>query len=47
VVCALGYIGLRRPELLDGREAINAYVERQLQRPSLAETAPPNLPMRG
>lgn len=47
VVCALGYIGLRRPELLDGREAINAYVARQLLRPSLAETLPPNLPMRG
>lgn len=47
VVCALGYINLRRPELLDGRDALNAYVARQLERPSLAETVPPNVPVRG
>ena len=47
VVCALGYINLRRPELLDGRDALNAYLARQLERPSLAETLPPNLPIRG
>jgi len=47
VVCALGYINLRRPELLDGRDVLNAYLARQLERPSLAETVPPNLPVRG
>jgi glutathione S-transferase len=47
IVCALGYINLRRPELLDGREVLGAYVRRQLERPSLAETLPPNVPMRG
>jgi glutathione S-transferase len=47
LVCALGYINLRRSELLDGRDAINAYLAQQLQRPSLAETLPPNLPIGG
>ena len=47
VACALGYINLRRPELLDGRDALNTYLARQLERPSLAETVPPNLPVRG
>lgn len=47
LVCALGYINLRRAELLDGRDAINAYLAQQLKRPSLAETLPPNLPIRG
>jgi glutathione S-transferase len=47
VVSALGYINLRRPELLDGRDVLAAYLARQLERPSLAETVPPNLPIRG
>jgi glutathione S-transferase len=47
IVCALGYINLRRPELLDGRDVLGVYVRRQLERPSLAETLPPNLPIRG
>lgn len=47
LVTALGYINLRRPELLDGREILTDYVARQLQRPSLADTVPPNVPMRG
>jgi glutathione S-transferase len=47
LVCALGYINLRRPELLDGRDVLAAYLARQLQRPSLADTVPPNLPIRG
>ena len=47
IVCALGYINLRRPELLDGRDVLGAYLRRQLERPSLAETVPPNVPMRG
>lgn len=47
VVCALGYINLRRPELLDGRDTLNGYLARQLERPSLAETVPPNVPVRG
>jgi glutathione S-transferase len=46
LVCAFGYVQLRRPELLDGREAILGYVARQLRRPSLKETVPPNLPIR-
>jgi glutathione S-transferase len=47
LVCALGYIKLRRPELLDGRDVLSAYSARQLTRPSLADTVPPNLPIRG
>jgi glutathione S-transferase len=47
VVCALGYINLRRSELLDGRDSLRAYLARQLERPSLAQTVPPNLPVRG
>jgi glutathione S-transferase len=47
IVCALGYINLRRPELLDGRDVLGAYLRRQLERPSLAETLPPNVPIRG
>jgi glutathione S-transferase len=46
LTCALGYINLRRPELLDGRQTLNTYLARQLERPSLAETLPPNVPMR-
>jgi glutathione S-transferase len=46
LVCALGYVNLRRPELLDGRDVLTAYMARQLQRPSLADTVPPNLPVR-
>jgi glutathione S-transferase len=46
LVSALGYINLRRPELLVGRSILAAYVERQLTRPSLRETVPPNLPVR-
>jgi glutathione S-transferase len=47
VVSALGYIGLRRPELLDGRDVLAAYMAEQLERPSLAQTIPPNVPIRG
>jgi glutathione S-transferase len=46
LVSALGYINLRRPQLLLGRPILAAYVERQLTRPSLGETVPPNLPVR-
>lgn len=46
LTCALGYVNLRRPELLDGRQTLNTYVARQLERPSLAETLPPNVPPR-
>jgi glutathione S-transferase len=44
VVAALGYVNLRLPELLAGYDQLNRYHERQLERPSLAETVPPNLP---
>lgn len=46
LVCAFGYVQLRRPELLDGRDEILGYVGRQLRRPSLKETVPPNVPPR-
>lgn len=46
VVCAVGYVNLRRSALLVGYPALQRYVETQLQRPSLAETIPPNLPIR-
>jgi glutathione S-transferase len=44
VVSALGYVNLRFPELLTPYAELNRYHERQLERPSLAETIPPNLP---
>jgi len=44
VVAALGYVTLRFPELLLGYDKLNRYHEHQLERPSLAETIPPNLP---
>jgi len=47
VVTALGYLALRKPELLEGHEGLSAYVARQLARPSLSTTVPPNLPVRG
>lgn len=47
IVCALGYANLRLPELLDGRDILGAYLRHQLERPSLAETVPPNRPIRG
>lgn len=47
ITCAIGYVNLRRPELLDGRDVLATYARRQLERPSLAETVPPNVPMRG
>jgi glutathione S-transferase len=46
IVCALGYVNLRRPELLDGREVLGTYLRQQLERPSLSETLPPNVPVR-
>lgn len=47
LACAIGYVNLRRPELLDGRDIIAGYVKRQLQRASLAQTLPPNVPIQG
>jgi glutathione S-transferase len=46
LVCALGYVKLRRAALLEGRPALAAYVDRQLARPSLGSTVPPNVPPR-
>ncbi|HMA93416.1 MAG TPA: glutathione S-transferase C-terminal domain-containing protein, partial [Polyangiaceae bacterium] len=47
VVSMLGYLRLRRPELLEGEyPQIHRYLAEQLTRPSLAETVPPNLPVR-
>ncbi len=43
-VSALGYIGLRMPHLLEGYTTLAGYHERQLERPSLAETVPPQIP---
>ncbi|HET9956676.1 MAG TPA: glutathione S-transferase family protein [Polyangiaceae bacterium] len=47
VIAATGYVKLRRPELLDGYPELDRYIAQQLQRPSLASTVPPNLPVRG
>jgi glutathione S-transferase len=44
VVAGLGYVNLRFPELLEGYDELNRYSQRLLERPSLAETIPPNLP---
>jgi glutathione S-transferase len=46
LVSALGYVNLRQPELLEGRDVLTAYVAQQLRRPSLAQTLPPNVPVR-
>lgn len=48
VVTMAGYLKLRRPELLvDAYPELQRYLREQLQRKSLAETVPPNLPVRG
>lgn len=44
VVAALGYVNLRMPELLAGYTHLARYHEAQLERPSLRDTVPPNLP---
>jgi glutathione S-transferase len=46
VVCAVGYVNLRRAALLQDYPLLASYVERQLSRSSLASTVPPNLPFR-
>ncbi|HVZ31994.1 MAG TPA: glutathione S-transferase N-terminal domain-containing protein [Polyangiaceae bacterium] len=46
LVCALGYTRLRRPGLLEGRAKLAAYLDRQLARPSLRDTIPPQVPPR-
>lgn len=47
VVSAIGYLNLRIPELLGGLPEIQRYTAQQLERPSLRDTIPPNLPVRG
>ncbi len=48
VVAMAGYLKLRRPELLvDAYPELQRYLAEQLQRKSLADTVPPNLPVRG
>ena len=47
LVCAVGYVNLRRPQLLDPHAATRAFCERLLERRSVADTVPPNLPIRG
>lgn len=43
-----GYTKLRRPELLDeGYPELKRYVAEQLERKSIADTVPPNRPIRG
>jgi glutathione S-transferase len=46
VVAMAGYLRLRRPDLLsEGYPNLQRYLGEQLQRKSLAETIPPNLPV--
>jgi glutathione S-transferase len=48
VVVMAGYLKLRRPELLkDAYPELQRYLAEQSQRKSLADTVPPNLPVRG
>ena len=47
LVCAVGYLNLRRPQLLEQHAPTRAFCERLLERRSLAETVPPDLPVRG
>jgi glutathione S-transferase len=47
VVSAAGYATLRVPSVLEGLPKLSNYVAFQLQRPSLSETVPPNVPFRG
>jgi glutathione S-transferase len=44
-VSALGYLDLRMPSLLEGYPNLGRYHREQVQRPCLAETLPPDLPM--
>jgi glutathione S-transferase len=46
IVSALGYVNLRRPDLLAGLAATATYIALQLERPSFAATVPPNLSVR-
>jgi glutathione S-transferase len=46
VVSAIGYVALRRPDFLDPAPRLRAYAERLRARPSVAETAMPNVPIR-
>lgn len=47
IVTMAGYLNLRRPELLEGYQELQRYVATQLERASLRDTIPPNLPVRG
>ncbi len=47
VVSAVGYVALRRPELLEPCRVVRAYADSLLSRPSIANTVMPNLPIRG
>jgi glutathione S-transferase len=48
VAVMVGYLNLRRPDLLDGPyPELQRYISELLQRPSLRDTVPPNLPVRG
>ncbi|MBN2193795.1 MAG: glutathione S-transferase N-terminal domain-containing protein [Polyangiaceae bacterium] len=46
LVCSLGYVELRRPDLLTGHQATQGFCARLLERPSLTARIPPNLPLR-
>jgi glutathione S-transferase len=47
IVSAVGYANLRVPRVLEGLPELQRYVSQQLARPSLRDTIPPNLPIRG
>jgi glutathione S-transferase len=47
LVSAAGYTALRRPDFIEKAQHLRAYVDGLCQRPSIASTVMPNLPVRG
>ena len=42
LITALGYVKLRRPQLLDGHSSVQAYADKHMERASVIATAPPS-----
>ncbi len=47
MVASLGYVRFRRPDLLAGHVELLRYLDFHSERPSIAQTAPPNVPVGG
>jgi len=42
LIAAIGYVKLRRPQLLNGLSSVRAYVDKHFERASVVSTAPPS-----